>query len=55
MRKLYDRLPGPAPVRVLIMIVIAIVVFIALIPLFEWAGDYLDDGGVIGALSATLR
>ena len=50
MRKFYERLPGPAPVRILILLVLAVVVFVLLIPLFEWAGTFLDDGGVIGAL-----
>ena len=49
MRKLYNRLPGPAPIRVLILLALAAVVFLLLVPLFEWAGTYLDDGGVIGA------
>ncbi|MBK5266903.1 MAG: hypothetical protein JJE47_05655 [Acidimicrobiia bacterium] len=49
MRKLYNRLPGPAPIRVLILLVLAAAMFILLIPLFEWAGTFLDDGGVIGA------
>ncbi len=50
MKKLYDRLPGPTPVKVLLALVIVIVVLALLIPLFEWAGDFLDDGGVVGAL-----
>ena len=49
MRKLYNRLPGPAPIRVVILLVFAAVVFLLLVPLFEWAGTFLDDGGVIGA------
>lgn len=49
MKKLFERLPGPAPIRVLILLVLAVVVFFLLIPLFEWAGDFLDDGGVVGA------
>lgn len=49
MRKLYNRLPGPAPIRVLILLVLVAAVFLLLIPLFEWAGSFLDDGGVIGA------
>lgn len=49
MRKLYNRLPGKTPVRVLILLVLAAVVFLLLVPLFEWAGTFLDDGGVIGA------
>ena len=28
---------------------VVIAVFLLLIPLFEWAGTFLDDGGVIGA------
>lgn len=50
MRKFYERLPGPTPVRILILLVLAVVLFVLLIPLFEWAGTFLDDGGVIGAL-----
>lgn len=49
MKRLYERLPGPAPVRILILVVLAAIVFVLLIPLFEWAGTFLDDGGVIGA------
>lgn len=50
MRKFYERLPGPAPVRILILLVLVAVAFVLLIPVFEWAGSFLDDGGVIGAL-----
>ncbi len=50
MKKLYRWLPGPAPIKILILLVMAAAVFVLLIPLFEWAGRFLDDGGVIGAL-----
>lgn len=48
MRKLFDVLPGPAPVRVLIMIVLSVVLLVALGFLFDAAGDLLDNGGTIG-------
>lgn len=48
MRRLYDLLPGPAIARVALMVVIIAVALIALGFLFEWAGDLLDSGGVIG-------
>lgn len=51
MRRFFDALPGPAPVRVLILAVIVVVVLVLLGFLFEFAGDLLDDGGTIGALS----
>ena len=51
MRRLFEMLPGPMPVRVLLAIVAAVLVFVALIVLFEWAGDFLDDGGVIAQIN----
>ena len=41
-------LPGPVPVRVLEIVVIAAAAMVALYYLFEWAGDLLDSGGVVG-------
>lgn len=48
MRRLYELLPGPTAVKVLELIVIFLVALIALFFLFEWAGDLLDSGGVVG-------
>ncbi|HEY7703676.1 MAG TPA: hypothetical protein VID03_02475 [Acidimicrobiia bacterium] len=48
MRKLFAALPGPAAVRVLQMVLIVAVALVALFYLFEWAGDLLDSGGVVG-------
>jgi hypothetical protein len=48
MRRLFNTLPGPLPARVLEVIVVLAVLLIALFFLFEWAGDLLDSGGVVG-------
>jgi hypothetical protein len=48
MRRVFEALPGPTPVKVLIAIVIVVVALILLGFLFEAAGDLLDDGGTIG-------
>lgn len=48
MRRLFDWLPGPLPVRILEVLVAAVVILVALFFLFEWAGDLLDSGGVVG-------
>jgi hypothetical protein len=48
MRRLFAALPGPTPVRVLEMAVIVAAALAALYFLFEWAGDLLDSGGVVG-------
>lgn len=48
MRKLFALIPGPAPVRLAILVVALAVTLVALFFLFEWAGDLLDSGGVVG-------
>jgi hypothetical protein len=48
MRRLFNTLPGPLPARVLIVVVLLAVLLVALFFLFEWAGDLLDSGGVVG-------
>jgi hypothetical protein len=48
MRRLFARLPGPLPVRVLIVFVALAAALVAFFFLFEWAGDLLDSGGVVG-------
>ncbi len=48
MRRLLAALPGPVAVRVMMVAAILVVLLIALFFLFEWAGDLLDSGGVVG-------
>jgi hypothetical protein len=48
MRRLFNALPGPLPARVLIVVGLLAVLLVALFLLFEWAGDLLDSGGVVG-------
>ncbi len=50
MRRFYQSLPGPAPVRVVLFTVLIVVAMALLIFVFEQAGDFLDDGGVISTL-----
>lgn len=47
-RRLYEALPGPPPAKIAIMIVLALVALTLLVILFEWAGQFLDTGGVVG-------
>lgn len=47
-RKLYNALPGPAPLRVVIFVLVVLVVLVLLGFLFDAAGTLLDDGGTIG-------
>ncbi len=48
MRRFYGMLPGPPAVKVLTMILVVVIALVVLVFLFEWAGDLLDSGGVIG-------
>lgn len=48
MRRLFSILPGPIAVRVAIVVLVLAVTLVALFFLFEWAGDLLDSGGVVG-------
>lgn len=47
-KRIYSLLPGPPVVRVAVLVVMAAIALVALGFLFEWAGDLLDSGGVIG-------
>lgn len=49
MRRVFDMLPGPLVLRVILVVAVVIVVLIGLFFLFEWAGDLLDTGGVVGS------
>ncbi len=47
--ELFQRLPGPVPVRILIVLVAVVVLLVALNFLYTWMGDtFLDSGGGIG-------
>ena len=48
MRRLYALLPGPPFVKFLSMVIIVLAALAAMVFVFEWAGDLLDSGGVIG-------
>lgn len=46
-KRFYNALPGPAAIRIVIMVAILVVALLLLGMLFEWAGDFIDNGGVI--------
>ncbi len=46
-KRLYNALPGPTGVRIALVVVLVVVALIALAFLFERAGDFIDNGGVI--------
>ena len=48
MRRFYELLPGPPVARIVLMVIVIAVALVALGFIFEWAGDLLDSGGVIG-------
>lgn len=48
MKKVWDRLPGPTPVKVVEAVLLVVVALVLLVILFEWAGRFLDSGGAIG-------
>lgn len=47
-KRLYAALPGPAVAKVAILIVLVVLTLTLLVILFEWAGQFLDTGGVVG-------
>lgn len=49
MKRLYQSLPGPAPVKILLALAIVVALLIALGFLYDWVGgNFLDTGGTIG-------
>ncbi len=48
MKNFLNRLPGPAPVRVLLFVVMVVVALVALLVAFEYLGRYFDQGGTLG-------
>jgi len=47
LKRIYNGLPGPPPVRVGVMVLGFVLALIALAFAFERAGDLIDSGGVI--------
>lgn len=47
MRKLWARLPGPTPLRVVIAFVLVVAALALLRVIFEWLGGFLDSGGAV--------
>ncbi len=47
-RRLFEALPGPLPVRILEAVVIVIVLLVALHFFYTWLGIFLDPGGAVG-------
>jgi hypothetical protein len=48
MKNLLDKLPGPAPLRVLLFAVIVIAALAVLLAVLEYLGPFLDQGGTPG-------
>lgn len=48
-KRLFNALPGPLPVRIAQAIVIVVVLLVALFYFYDWAGTtFLDTGGGVG-------
>lgn len=49
LKRMFNSLPGPMPLRVVLSTVIAAVALVALFFFYDWLGQtYLDTGGTIG-------
>lgn len=48
-RRIYEALPGPSPIRILVMTLIALGLLAGLLVFYEWLGTtLLDSGGTMG-------
>ena len=48
MKRLFLRLPGPIPVKVVLAVVIVVIALVALFFIYDWMGaNLLDSGGSI--------
>ena len=48
MKRLFNRLPGPLPVRIVLAVMIVIIAVILLFFIYDWMGNtLLDSGGTI--------
>ena len=48
MKKMFELLPGPAPLRVVLAVVVVVVALALLLVVFEYTGRYFDQGGTLG-------
>jgi hypothetical protein len=49
MKRAYQALPGPTPVRVILAVLAILVFLVALNFVYEWMGTtFLDSGGTLG-------
>ncbi len=48
MRRFFAALPGPLPLKLALVVLIVAALLVMLFFLFEWAGNLLDSGGVVG-------
>lgn len=48
MRDLFNALPGPPVVKVILATLIVLAALALLVVIFEFGGDFIDDGGTIG-------
>ena len=49
MKRLFLKLPGPMPVKIVIAVVLAVVALVALFFVYDWLGtSLLDTGGTLG-------
>lgn len=49
LKRMFNSLPGPTPVRIALGVAIAAVALVALFFFYDWLGQtYLDTGGTIG-------
>ena len=48
MRKIFEMLPGPTPLRVVLAAVVVVVALALLFVVFEYGGRYFDQGGTLG-------
>lgn len=48
LRRWFQALPGPPPVKVALAVVVVVVAVILLGVAFEYLGRFLDSGGAIG-------
>ncbi len=48
MKRLFNRLPGPLPVKIVLALIIIVIALIALFYIYDWMGTaLLDSGGTI--------
>jgi hypothetical protein len=48
MKRAFNALPGPVPVKVLVAVVLVAILLVILNFVYDWMGNVLDSGGTIG-------